>query len=81
MNKPEIKFNKTGYEIRTDVLGMAKDLALNEFQAKFGEWEMSVEKDKDGKVIHKVAMPDFPGLDIILANAEKLYSFVNSQGK
>jgi hypothetical protein len=77
MNKPEIKFNKTGYEIRTDVLGMAKDLAVNEFQAKFGEWEMSVTKDKDGNVVHKVDMPDFPGLDIILANAEKLYGFVN----
>ena len=77
MNKPEIKFNKTGYEIRTDVLGMAKDLALNEFQAKFGEWEMSVTKDKDGNVVHKVDMPDFPGLDIILANAERLYGFVN----
>jgi len=77
MNKPEIKFNKTGYEIRTDVLGMAKDLAVNEFQAKFGEWEMSVTKDKDGNVVHKVDMPDFPGLDIILANAERLYGFVN----
>lgn len=77
MNKPEIKFNKTGYEIRTDVLGMAKDLAVNEFQAKFGEWEMSVTKDKDGNVVHKVDMPDFPGLDVILANAERLYGFVN----
>ena len=74
---PEVKFNKNGYEIRTDVLGMAKDLAIQEFQAKFGDWQMSVEKDKDGKIVHKVAMPDFPHLDVILANAEKLYSFVN----
>lgn len=74
---PEVKFNKTGYEIRTDILGMAKDLAVQEFHAKFGEWEMSVGKDKDGMMVHKVNMPDFPHLDIILENAEKLYSFVN----
>lgn len=74
---PEVKFNKNGYEIRTDILGMAKDLAVQEFQAKFGDWQMSVEKDKDGKIVHKVDMPDFPNLDIILANAEKLYSFIN----
>ena len=74
---PEVKFNKNGYEIRTDVLGMAKDLAVQEFQAKFGDWQMSVEKDKDGKIVHKVEMPDFPHLYVILANAEKLYSFVN----
>lgn len=74
---PEIKFNKNGYEIRTDILGMAKEIALQEFQAKFGEWEMSVEKDKDGNVVHKVKMPDFPHLDVILENAERLYSFVN----
>lgn len=74
---PEVKFNKNGYEIRTDILGMAKDLAVQEFQAKFGDWQMSVEKDKDGNIVHKVDMPDFPNLDIILANAEKLYSFIN----
>lgn len=77
---PEIKFNKNGYEIRTDVLEMAKEITLQEYKAKFGEWEMSVEKNKDGSVTHKVKMPDFPNLDIFLANAERLYSFIN-QGK
>jgi len=37
---PEIKFNKNGYEIRTDVLEMAKEITLQEYKAKFGEWEM-----------------------------------------
>lgn len=74
---PEIKFNKNGYEIRTEILDMAKDLALNEFHAKFGEWEITVGKDKHGMMLHRVQMPDFPNLDIILQNAEKLYSFVN----
>jgi len=53
---------------------------LQEYKAKFGEWEMSVEKNKDGSVTHKVKMPDFPNMDIFLANAERLYSFIN-QGK
>lgn len=77
MNKPELKFNKTGYEIRTEVLDMAKDLAITEFNAKFGDWQMSVSKDKDGNIVHKVDMPSFPGLDMILDNAERLYEFVN----
>ena len=27
---PEVKFNKNGYEIRTDILAMAKDLTMQE---------------------------------------------------
>ena len=81
MNRHEIKFNKTGYEIRTEVLDMAKDLAITEFNAKFGDWQMSVQKDKDGNVVSKVDMPNFPGLDLILDNAERLYEFVNKSNK
>ena len=29
---PEVKFNKNGYEIRTDILGMAKSLVTEDFQ-------------------------------------------------
>jgi len=32
---PEVKFNKNGYEIRTDILSMAKDLVEAEYSAKF----------------------------------------------
>ena len=32
---PEVKFNKNGYEIRTDILSMAKDLVGQEYHAKY----------------------------------------------
>jgi hypothetical protein len=76
---PEVKFNKNGYEIRTDILGMAKDLVQSEYSMKFHGWEMSAERDeKTGQIVNKVNMPEFPGLDKVLETAEKMYSFVNS---
>jgi hypothetical protein len=78
LKAPEIKFNKSGYEIRTNILQMAKELLVTEFQSKFQGWELSVEKDKQtGAVITKVGMPEFPGLEQILGTAEKMYEFVN----
>ena len=75
---PEIKFTKNGYEIRADVLGMAKDLVQAEYNLKFHGWEISAERDdKTGQIINKVAMPEFPGIDKVLEAAEKLYTFVN----
>ena len=76
---PEVKFNKNGYEIRTDILGMAKDLVQSEFQTKFAGWEMSAKRDeKTGQIVTQVGMPEFPGLDKVLETAEKMYAFVNA---
>jgi len=75
---PEVKFNKNGYEIRTDILAMAKDLVQQEYQVKFAGWEMSAKKDeKTGQLVSTLAMPEFPGLDKVLETAEKMYNFVN----
>ena len=75
---PEVKFNKNGYEIRSDILAMAKDLVGQEYQMKFHGWEMSAERDpKTGQLVSSVTMPEFPGLDKILETAEKMYGFVN----
>jgi hypothetical protein len=75
---PEVKFNKNGYEIRTEILGMAKGLVSDEFHSKFQGWEMTATRDeKTGQIVTKVGMPEFPGLDKILETAEKMYSFVN----
>ena len=76
---PEVKFNKNGYEIRTDILKMAKDLVAEDYHAKWHGWEVSVDRDeKTGQVVTTVGMPQFPGLDKVLDTAEKMYSFVNS---
>jgi hypothetical protein len=75
---PEVKFNKNGYEIRSDVLAMAKDLVGQDFQYKWAGWEMSTARDeKTGQMVSTVNMPVYPGLDKILETAEKLYGFVN----
>lgn len=76
---PEVKFNKNGYEIRTDILKMAKDLVAEDYHAKWHGWEVSVDRDeKTGQVITTVGMPQFPGLDKVLETAEKMYNFVNA---
>ena len=75
---PEVKFNKNGYEIRTDILAMARDLVAQDFQVKFNGWEMTATRDeKTGQIVSKVDMPTFPGLEKVLETAEKMYSFVN----
>ena len=75
---PEVKFNKNGYEIRSDILAMAKDLVGQEYQMKFQGWELTAKRDeKTGQLVTTVGMPEFPGLDKVLETAEKMYSFVN----
>jgi len=75
---PEVKFNKNGYEIRTEILGMAKSMAEFQYACKFQGWEQSVERDeKTGQVITKIGMPEVPGLEQVLETAEKMYAFVN----
>lgn len=76
---PEVKFNKNGYEIRTEILGMAKDLVQSEYHVKFQGWELTAKRDeKTGQLVSTVEMPKFPGLEKVLETAEKMYSFVNS---
>ena len=79
---PDIKFNKNGYEIRSDVLGLAEKLCIEEFKAKLAGWEMSTERDpKTGQLVTTVGMPEFPGLEKVLETAQKMYDFVNKSNK
>ena len=76
---PKVQFNKNGYEIRTDVLGMAKQFTEFEFSNKWLGWETTTKRDKEtGQLIMDVKMPDVPGVDEVLKNAERVYDFVNS---
>lgn len=74
---PDVKFNKNGYEIRSDILNLAQNFLLQEFHAKYQGWEVTSHKSENGQVITQVSMPEFPGLDQVLQTAEKMYSFVN----
>ncbi len=78
MKVPEVKFNKNGYEIRTEILEMAKDIVAQEYTYKWQGWEMSAKRDeKNGQIVTTVGMPEFPGLEKVLETAEKMYAFVN----
>jgi len=74
---PKVQFNKNGYEIRTQVLDMAKAFTEFNFSSKYMGWEHTVERDQEGRVVNKVTMPDVPGVDQVLENAEKFYNFIN----
>jgi hypothetical protein len=76
----KVNQNKNGYEIRTDILGLAQQLVLEEYKAKLAGWEFECKKE-DGKVVTNVTMPDFPGLDKVLETAQNLYDFVNCPNK
>ena len=79
---PEVKFNKNGYEIRSDVLAMAKEHVTNEFNVKFAGCQMSATKDDNtGKIVTTVVMPEYTGMDKVLEAAEKFYGFVNTGAK
>lgn len=76
---PEVKFNKNGYEIRTEILAMAKDLVAQDFHVRFQGWEMTAERDpKTNQIVTKIDMPAFPGLDKVLETAQKMYDFVKA---
>ena len=80
-NLPEVKFNKSGYEIRFQILDLAKSLVQDEYYAKYQGWEVSAKRDDTGKIVTTVDMPQFPGLDKIMETAQKMYDFVNNTNK
>jgi len=76
---PEFRATKNGYEIRTEILDMAKGFITEDYYAKFKGWEISaVKDDKSGQYVTTVGMPEFPGLEKILETAQKMYDFVNN---
>lgn len=74
---PSVKPTKTGYEIRTKVLDMARDVIWQDYYARWGQFETSISKEHD-QVVTRVDMPTVPGTDEVLATANKFYEFVNN---
>lgn len=77
---PQVSFNKNGYEIRAQMLEMAQNQLWQDYQANWGAFYTSISKEGQ-EVIAKVEMPVVPGVDQILAAAEKFYEFVNQNKK
>jgi hypothetical protein len=79
---PKVQFNKNGYEIRTEVLDMAKQFTEFEYSQKFVGREISAKRDKEtGQVVTKVDMPEIPGAKEVLDTAEEFYKFVTGTSK
>jgi hypothetical protein len=79
---PKVQFNKNGYEIRTEVLDMAKAFTEFEYSNKWMGWEVSAKRDKEtGQIINKVDMPEIPGSKEVLETAEEFYKFVTGTSK
>lgn len=76
---PKFKPNKNGYEIRTKVLEIAKDMEQFEYSVKFNGWEQTVKRDPaTGEVVTTVELPQVPSADDVLATANKFYDFINN---
>jgi hypothetical protein len=75
---PKVSFNKNGYEIRTQVLDMAKQWNEFEYSQKWLGFETSTKRDPNsGEFLTTVGMPQIPGVDQVLETAEKFYDFIN----
>ena len=75
---PKVNTNKNGYEIRTKVLEMAQNNVWQDYHAKLGAYETSVTREGD-EVVTTVTMPEVPGVDAVMAAADKFYDFVNGK--
>ena len=79
---PKVTFNKNGYEIRTQVLDMAKQSTEFEYSQKYVGWDVTSKRDPNsGEIVTKVGMPEIPGVDQVLETAEKFYNFINNTKK
>jgi len=72
--------NKSGYEIRAQVLEMAKDFVENQFQSYWMNWSQKAPRDTNGNIISVTAsaMPEPPELDEVLETARRMYDFVET---
>lgn len=73
---PDVKFSKSGFEIRAEVLGLAKEFTEFEYHSKAMGYHTNV---KNGMLAAGVSAPEVPSADAVLENAKKFYNFVNNK--
>ena len=75
---PDVKFNKSGFEIRSEVLGLAKEFTEFEYHSKAMGYHAKLE---NGLLSAKAQtqLPEVPSADAVLENAKKFYDFVNNK--
>lgn len=71
--------NKNAYEIRTQILEMARGLVSEDYHSNYQTWEMTAPRDNQGLIITTRGKPEFPSLEYILETAEKMYKFVEQK--
>ena len=71
--------SRSGYEIRTEILAMAKDMAMKEYDSKWRSYELYLMlEDKSG--FSNIPMePSFPTMDVILEIANKMNGFIGNK--
>lgn len=67
---------KTGYDIRTDILSMAKDLAISDFNARFREYELYLMLEEQGRFPNPPDRPAFPSIEKVIEISNSMNDFV-----
>jgi hypothetical protein len=68
--------SKNGYEIRSDLLGLAKQLVEFNFQAQVKEYEYNIKKDGD-QIVQEFKAPTMSPMDVI-SIAQQFNEFVTN---
>lgn len=68
--------SKNGYEIRSDLLGLAKSLVDFNFQAQIKEYEYNIKKDGE-QVVQEFKAPTVSPMDII-SMAQQFNEFITN---
>ena len=68
--------SKNGYEIRSDLLGLAKSLVEFNFQAQVKEYEYNIKKDGD-QIVQEFKAPTMSPMDVI-SIAQQFNEFVTN---
>lgn len=70
---------KTGYEIRLNILEMARGHLMDGFHSELQKWSETRTRDDKGMIINSKDYPSFPKVSDILEKASELYKFVELQ--